>query len=375
MTALELIPVTTPSQTEQFLDVPRLVYAQNPHWVEPLRSTIAQQIGPDSPFRDYGDVQTWIALQKGQAVGRIGAAINQRLIDKEGQKVGLFGYFECVNDQTVADLLLNGAKDWLRDRGMTLARGPINLSTHNSCLMLVDNFERDPQFMMPYNPDYYPQLIEQNQWIKAKDAYAYNFPLDLLLDPKFEKGYRIACQSGITFRKFRTQGAGFEADCRALYRLFTKAFAHNWSSNARTEAEFMAEAEDLKSLVDPDIFPIAEDNGEMIGFFLALPDYNVALKHVNGKLNWWGILQFLWYRRQVYRARVIAIASLPEYRRKMVPLALIYLGMKGGTQPGKPYREAELSYVWEDNLPSRKIIEASGAAIAKTYRIYEHSLM
>jgi hypothetical protein len=119
---------------------------------------------------------------------------------------------------------------------------------------------------------------------------------------------------------------------------------------------------------------VAEYNGEMVGFFMGLPDYNIPLKHVRGRLNLLGILKFLWYRRQIDRGRVIAICSLPEYRRKMVPIALIYLGMQGGIQKGKPYNRAELSWVYEDNFPSRKLIEASGGKIYKTYRIYEKVL-
>jgi hypothetical protein len=228
--------------------------------------------------------------------------------------------------------------------------------------------------MMPYNPSYYPEFMEKDGWYKAKDAYAYDLPLDKPLAAQFEKAYKIACKSGITFRPLRTKGEAFEEDCISLYQLFTRAFANNWSSTARTEQEFLAEAKALQSLVDPDVFPIAEDNGEMIGFFMGLPDYNIPLKQVNGKLNLLGILKFLWYRRQIDRARVIAICSLPEYRRKMVPLALIYLGMQGGIQKGKPYKRAELSWVYEDNFPSRKLIEASGGKIYKTYRIYEKSL-
>jgi hypothetical protein len=127
-------------------------------------------------------------------------------------------------------------------------------------------------------------------------------------------------------------------------------------------------------LIDPDIFPIAEYNGEMIGFWMALPDYNIALKHINGKLDLIGTLKFLWYRRQIDQGRVLVICSLPEFRRKMVPLALIYLGLQGGIKKGKPYRRAELGHVYEDNMPSRKLIEATGGKIYKTYRIYEKAL-
>ena len=378
ITAIEIRAVTTPADNEMFLDVPARVYADDSNWVPPLRSDVAKQFAPNNPFLQYGKLQQFIALEEGsktpQAVGRIVAAVNQRLIEREGQNVGLFGFFECVPDFAIAKSLLEAACQWLRDQGMTIARGPIDLSTHNNCLFLVDGFDSPPMVMMPYNPSYYPKFMEQDGWYKAKDAYAYDFPLDKALPAEFEKAYRIACKSGVTFRPLRTKGEGFEQDCISLYQLFTRAFANNWSSTPRTEEEFLEEAKALQSLVDPDVFPVAEHNGEMVGFFMGLPDYNIPLKQVKGTLNWLGILKFLWYRRQIDQGRVIAICSLPEYRRKMVPLALIYLGMQGGIQKGKPYKRAELSWVHEDNFPSRKLIEASGGKIHKTYRIYEKAL-
>ncbi|MBW4680004.1 MAG: hypothetical protein KME19_07815 [Microcoleus vaginatus WJT46-NPBG5] len=372
--SLEIRAVTTPAETEMFLDVPARVYANDPNWVPPLRSDIAKQFAPTNPFFQYGRLQAFIALLENKPVGRIVAAINNRLIEREGKNLGLFGFFECINDFEIAQSLLESACRWLREQGMSEARGPIDLSTHNNCLFLVEGFDSPPMVMMPYNPSYYPEFIERNGWQKAKDACAYNFPLDKPLPAEFEKAYRIACKSGVTFRPLKTKGEEFERDCISLYHLFNKAFTNNWSSTPRTEAEFLEEAKSLQQLVDPDVFPIAEYNGEMIGFFMGLPDYNIPLKHVNGKLNWLGILKFLWYRRQIDQGRVIAICSLPEYRRKMVPLALIYLGMSGGIQKGKPYKQAELSWVWEDNFPSRKLIEAAGGQLYKKYRIYEKSL-
>jgi GNAT superfamily N-acetyltransferase len=372
----EIQTVTTPADLDRFLDVPSRVYASDPHWVQPLRSSVAKQLAPDNPFLEYGKLQPFIAVLPGsqQAVGRIVAAVNQRLIEREAQPIGLIGFFECIDDAAIARALLQAACDWLRQQGMTTARGPIDLSTHNSCLFLVEGFDSPPLLMMPYNPPSYPRFFEQDGWQKAKDAYAYDLPLDQPLSGEFAKAYRIACKSGVSFRQLRLKGEDFQQDCIGLYNLFTKAFSNNWSSTPRTEAEFLEEAKSLQDLVDPEIFWIAEFEGEMIGFFMALPDYNIALKHVNGKLNWLGILKFLWYRRQVDVARVIAICSLPEHRRRLVPLALIHLGMQGGVQKPKPYKRAELSWVYEDNFPSRKIIEATGAKIYKTYRIYEKAL-
>jgi Acetyltransferase (GNAT) family len=373
-TSIAIRPVTAAADFERFLDVPQRVYGNDPNWVPPLRSAIAAQLNPSNPFFTYGTLQAFVALDQEQPVGRIVAAVNRRLIEREGQPVGLFGYFECIADLEIAKALFQSAEKWLREQGMQDVRGPIDLSTHNSCLFLVDGFDTPPAMMMPYNPPYYPQFMEKLGWQKAKDAYAYDFPLDHDLSQPFAKGYRIAGQSGVTFRPIHTKGQDFTDDCEKIYQLFNEAFANNWSSSPRSLEEFLEEAKSLQSLVDPDLFPVAEYNGKMIGFWMGLPDYNIALKHVGGKLNWLGLLKFLWYRRQIDQARVIAVCSLPEYRRKMVSLALIYLGMQGGLKKGKPYKRAELSWVFEDNNPSRKLIEAAGGRIYKTYRIYEKSL-
>jgi GNAT superfamily N-acetyltransferase len=416
----QILPVQTAAEQELFLRVPAIVYASDPNWVPPLQKKIASQFAPSSPFFQYGKLQQFIAISgktegrgdrrtegRGEQemegwgdtestpipnsqspipnpqfpipnsqspIGRIVAAVNHRLVEREGQNIGLFGYFECIPDFTVAQALLDAACQWLREQGMTRVRGPIDLSTHNNCLFLVDGFDTPPVIMMPYNPPTYPQFMEQDGWQRAKDAYAYYLPLDKPLPPEYEKGYRIACKSGVSFRLFRTKGEGFTQDCIDFYRLFTQAFANNWSSSSRTEAEFLEAAKSLQSSADPALFPIAEYNGEMIGFCMALPDYNVVLKQVNGKLDLIGILKALWYRRQIDRVRTIAICSLPEHRRKMVALALIHLCFQGATQRRKPYKWAELSWVYEDNLPSRNLIEGTGAHIYKTFRIYEKGL-
>jgi hypothetical protein len=358
-----------------FLDVPQRVYRGDPNWVPPLRSAVAKELQPGNPFFQYGKLQAFVALDDGKPVGRIVAAINQRLIEREFFPIGLFGYFESVPDFSVAEALFTTAHDWLKSEGMLRIRGPINLSTHNQCAFLVDGFDSPPVLMMPYNPPFYPDFMERLGWEKAKDAYAYDFPVqNHHLSREFEKGYCIALQSGVTFRPVHTKGQDFESDCRKIFDLFTTAFTPNWSSTPRNFEEFYEEAKSLQSLIDPDLFPVAEFNGDMIGFWMALPDYNIALKHVGGKLDLWGTLKFLWYRRQIDQGRCITICSLPEFRRKMVPLGLIYLGMQGGQKKGKPYKRAELSWVFEDNMPSRKLTEAAGGTIYKTYRIYEKAI-
>lgn len=369
-------PVTNSQEMSAFLDVPKKVYANDTNWVPPLNSSIKKELGEDSSFLEYGEFAKFIAISETsqEVLGRIVAAINHKLIAKENKQVGIFGYFECVNDYQIAEALLETACNWMGDRQIVMVRGPINLSTHNSCMFLADGFDSPPTMMMPYNPPYYPEFILRHGWTKVKEAYAYLLPLNQSLPAKFKKAYQICCKSGITFRSINLKEEGWKKDCEQIYQYMTQGFSQSWSYTPWTREEFFQEAEDLRSVVDTDIFIIAEDKDQMVGFCFALPDYNLALKHVNGKLDWLGIIKLLWYRRQINRARVSTIFSLPEYRRQMVSLSIIYLLMEQGTKAGKKYQEAELSWVWQDNLPSRKLTEASGAKLHKTYHIYEKLL-
>lgn len=375
MSEVQVTPVASDADQEAFFDLPEMIYQGDANWVPPIRSTIAKQLSEQNPFNEYGEFQPFLARQNGRVVGRIVSSINHRLAEKENRKIGLFGYFECIDDQVVAHALLDTACDWLQKKGCVLGRGPIDLSTHINCLFLVDGFESSPYIMMPYNPDYYPKMVESAGWQTAKNAYAYDYHMKHL-SPAFDRSYQRALAAGIEFRPIRVKGSGFEEDCRSLYQVFTKSFSENWSSTPRNEDEFLEEARELRQIADPDLFPIAEHEGKMIGFWMGLPDYNIALQHVGGRLNLIGILKLLWHRRKIDRARVIAMGVLPEYQhpRLAVGPALIYLGMQGGSSKPGRYKRAELSWVWEDNKSSVKLIESSNGIRYKTYRIYEKPL-
>ncbi len=377
---IEIRQVATPQDQQAFLDLPDRIYHGDPHWVPPLRSSVAENFAPDNPFFAYGELERFLAVRDGQVVGRIVPAINRRLIESEQLQIGLFGFFECIEDLAVAQALLETAQQWLRERGMTLVRGPINLSTDQRCLFLVEGFDHLPMFNTAYNPPYYPQFLETLGWHTGKDAVAYLMDLDIAPTQVLKRGYDVAAKSGLNFRRIHADPAQYEADCRQLHQLSIGSYAGRgwaWSYSPPTEAEFLNQARQLRSLLDPNGVWVAEDpakDHQLVGTIISIPDYNLVLRHLNGRLDWWGKLKFLWYRQFIDQARVMLIASLPEYRRKMVPLALIYLLLTEGGQGGKQYRRAELSWIWEDNWPSRKLIEASGAKVYKTYRVYEKAL-
>ncbi len=132
----------------------------------------------------------------------------------------------------------------------------------------------------------------------------------------------------------------------------------------------------MRHIADPALFPLAEHNGKVVGFWMGLPDVNQAFKHINGRLGPISLFRFLWLKRRIDRARVLAVAVLPEYQERRWALgpALVYLGMQGGSIRKTPYKRAELSWVWEDNKKSRALIESSGGVPYRRYRVYERPI-
>ena len=90
-------------------------------------------------------------------------------------RMGFRGFFECVDDQRVADALFAAAAVWLSEQGLTGLRGPVNPSTNYECGLLVEGFDQRPSFMTAWNPPYYDRLCTAGGLVKAKDLLAFWF--------------------------------------------------------------------------------------------------------------------------------------------------------------------------------------------------------
>jgi GNAT superfamily N-acetyltransferase len=225
--------------------------------------------------------------------------------------------------------------------------------------------------MMPYNKPYYPQLLSELGYAKAKDLYAYDYHYEGAIPPyivRFCQG--IEGRLGVTVRTIERRR--FRDEVRRAFSVYNTAWSKNWGFVPMTEAQFDFIARNLKSIFDPSLALIAEIDGEPVGFSLALPDYNPLFKRMKGRLLPFGIFIFLAGRRRISAVRVITLGVVPEHRRRGIEVLLTYHTFKNGLPRG--YRRAELSWVLEDNVLLKRAVERMGAVHYKTYRIYEKSL-
>jgi GNAT superfamily N-acetyltransferase len=370
---VRVAPVQSRRDLQQFLKFPWRLYQDNPAWVPPLLFDLKRLLNPRRhPFHQHAAVQYFLAWRGAEVVGRIAAIVNHQYIRFHEEATGFFGFFESIDNQDVSSTLLAAAERWLGDRGVQRILGPMNFSTNEECGLLVDGFQYPPAIMMPYNTLYVGPLIEAAGYRKAKDLLAYFIDATKATTPErlIHGAERLQQHYGVTIRPIDLRH--FERDVALLLEVYNSAWERNWGFVPLTKEEIDDLARQLKQIGNPHLCLLAEAKGEAVGFALALPDYNQALRRINGRLFPVGLLKLLWYRRKMNGARVLTLGLKPGYRRMGID-AMLYLRL-WEEAPKNGYPLVECSWILEDNWPMRRGLERMGARVYKTYRIYEKAL-
>ncbi len=361
----------------RFFDVADRLYARDPHWVAPLRDDLAKVFKNENPFFRHGEMQLFVARRGGADVGRIAAILDRNHNEFHGERASFFGYFESEDDPRVAAALLDAAAVWGRERKMTVLRGPTNPTLNDEAGLLVDGFDSSPVLMMTYNPRSYIGLIEGQGFRKAKDLLAYWFPLE---EKPLERLSRVA-------ERFRKRSKDIlvrnvtkktlAKDLMKIREVYNEAWEKNWGFVPMTPEEMDFMAARMKPLLVPELLWLAEaprPDGtlEPIAFMLMLPDYNVAMKPLRGRLLPFGWLKFLFGVKKIKAVRVLTLGIKRPYRQSgiqsiMMADSLRFLLSKG-------YTGSEVSWLLEDNELVIGAVRLWGGRLYKTYRIYEKAL-
>lgn len=369
---MEVLPVNSSSDRMRFIKFEWDVYKNDPYWVPPLIGDMKKLLDPSiHPYHKHAESQMFLAIENGKITGRIAASVNRLHNEFHNEKAGFFGFFECMDSADTARALMGSARDWLKSKGMSVMRGPCNFSTNETCGTLIEGFDSPPVFMMTYNPRYYLRLFEQCGLQKAKDLYA--FYVDKSIQPP-EKMYRIVervkTRENITVRHIEMDR--FESELALIREIYNKAWSRNWGFVPMTEDEFMFAAHDLKKIVIPELLLIAEVSGRPAGFSLILPDLNIILKKLNGRLFPFGFLRILFGLKKIKALRLITLGIVQEYQKRGIDAVLYAETITTGLKMG--YESAEMSWVLEDNEVMNRTILSLGSRLYKKYRIYECGL-
>ncbi len=374
---IKIVPIASKGkELKAFIDFPHDLYKDDQFYVPELFMAQRDLLNPGKhPFYLHGQVQLFLAYRGDTIVGRVAGIINGNHNQFNNVQEGFFGFFDCINDQEVANALLKAAEDWIRAKGAQTMVGPVNPSTNEPCGLLVEGYDSSPMIMMPYNKPYYKDLLEKYGLHKQVDLLAYALYDSDLGDKPVRLQEALAARlaaRGIVVRPFDLKH-NFKRELEQFGKVYNQAWDKNMGFVPMTKEEFNFMGKDMKLIADTDFCLAAEHNGEVVGIALCLPDINQVLKKVKrGRLFPTGIFKLLSGRKKINALRIMALGVLEPYRKMGIEACFYATIMKNALRKG--FTMAEASWMLEHNDLMNRAIENMNGKQYKTYRIFEKKL-
>jgi GNAT superfamily N-acetyltransferase len=376
--SVKIRQIDSKADRSTFAKVPWVAHRNDPHWVPPLLTDVLDTINPrKNPFFEHGDAALFLAERDGEAVGRISAHTNRLHNEYHKDKTGFFGFFECIEDESVSGALLEAAESWLKQQGCDQVLGPESLSTNEEVGVVVEDREGPPMIMCAQNPPYYPRLLEAAGYEKAKDLYGWYYEVGEIPGEARKIAKAVEQYPGLTVRQ--ADPKHLERDIHIVREVFNAAWSRNWGYVPWTDNEVQHAAKVMGMIIKPEITAIAEVEGKPAGIMVALPNINEVIKDLDGRLFPTGLLKLIWrvkLGRHPFRgARLFLLGIMPEYRGHALGglSVLLYVrAHRGGEQLGIKF--GELGWTLEDNEKINAGIQFMGGRLGKVYRVYGRSL-
>jgi len=371
--------VVSHSDRRCFVKVPWVSHRGDSRWVPPLIADVLDTLNPrNNPFFQHGQAELFLAESKGDGVvGRITAHLNTLHNEYHKDKTGFFGFYECVDDDRVSRALFERAEDWLKSQGCDRVLGPESFSTNEEVGMLVENRLGPPMIMCAQTPPYYPRLVEQAGYEKAKDLYGWFYEVGKIPAEPLRIAEAVEKHPGLTVRP--ADPGNLARDIDIVRDVFNAAWCDNWGYVPWTDTEVRHVAKAMKMIIAPEITAIAEVEGEPAGMMIALPNLNEVIRDLNGRLFPTGLPKLIWRVKlgnHTFRSgRLLLLGVKPQYRGGALgglSILLYVCAHRGAQKLG--IEVGELGWTLEDNDKINAGIRFMGGQLGKVYRIYGKDL-
>lgn len=372
---MRITEVTSREHVRDFLMLPVTLYRNEPHWIRPLDKDVEWVFDSsrNNSFKQ-GECVRWIMYDdQGSTIGRVAAFVNKKTVHKgNDQPTGGLGFFECVNDREAAFKLLDQCKHWLQERGMEAMDGPINFGSRDRWWgLLVEGFDREPNYQCNYNFPYYREFFEAYGFQVYFYQLTYGRRVADPLSPKLAyKAGLVAADPDYKFRHLRKDELG------KLPGYIVEVYNRAWSNRSENPEITMAQArkmvKQMKPIMDEKILYFGFYKEKPVAVYLSLPEINQIFKHVNGKLDWIGKLKFLWhtYRKTNQKAFGILFGVVPEHQGKGVDGAIVMAAREMFQEKYLRYKEYEMNWIGDFNPKMIKVVEQVGAEVVKRHATY-----
>lgn len=327
---MELLEVKDRKLNSDFHKVPFVIYKDDKNWIPNLKQDIDKIFNPkkNKLFQLGGEAIRWVLRDDaGELIGRVAAFINPKTINVDPHKlrIGGMGFFECIEDQKAANFLFNACQKWLEEKDTIGMDGSINFGERNEYWgILVENFNDPPVYQVNYNPPYYKTLFENYGFQIFFNQVLFSHRLRDKLTIHYDRAYNIVMQDP-KFEIKTIEGIPLEKVAEYFRIVYNGAWATHKGFKEMKPKAAQKIMQSLKPIINPRIIVFVYYDKIPVAFYVNIPELNEIFKYVNGNLNWFGKLKFLYYKWKKPPKTMVGIVFgvVKEYHGKGVDAALI----------------------------------------------------
>lgn len=309
--------VTQKKDLRLFVQFPKKLYRGCPHYVPPLDSAEMEAL-TCHPALSFCSLKLWLAYDNGEVVGRIAGIINHKCNELKGQKRVRFGWFDTIDDLSVAQALLSTVEVWGKENGLTEICGPSRFSNMDRQAMLVNGFDQTASIESDYNYPYYPQFVETLGFEKEVDYVQYKVQVLQVPDKINVLCEKISERTRVHFHPF-TSKRKLKKVGREFFKVINQSYHNIFNFIPLTDQEIDYMVNTNFAVADPELVSVLEnEEGEIVGIAFCLPSLSEAFQKANGKLfpfGWYHVLHALRHNKSV---DMYLTGVIPEYAKSGV---------------------------------------------------------
>lgn len=376
MIKIEKIDTTNKNQVRKFVEFYYSLYNDCPQWVPPLYLDAYLPLNRDKhPFFTHSNADFFLAIRDNQVVGRICAAENKPFNEYHKTRIAQFYYFDCLNEQEIANALFEAVFTWAKERNLNQVVGPKGLSPFDGYGILIEGFEhRQMMTMMNYNYRYYRSLVENIGFEKEVDFVSCYLPADSFQIPeRVERiAKRVMERGKLKVKKFKNK--------RELVKwapkiglTYNKAFINNWEYYPFSPGDINFAVDNVFMVADHRLIKLIMHEDEIVGFLFAFPDVSAALQRAKGRLFPLGLPDILMEMKKTKFVSGNGMGILPEFQGSGGN-ALLYYEMGKTMLDFKQFEFVEMTQVAETTKQMRADLKNLNGEEYKNHRVFIRSI-
>lgn len=361
MSSISIFEVKNDDDLIKFIKFPMDLYKNNKNYVPPLIKEEKNIWNPkENGALAFSEFKLYLAYKDNKIAGRIAVIANHQEVKNLGIKKVRFGWLDFIEDISVAEALIEKAKEYAIEKNMTMIEGPLGFTNLDKSGMLTMGFDKLATMIGLYNFSYYPEYLEKLGLVKEKEWLEFEMNFPSVLSEKLRKF------SSLIAEKYKLKVINFKnkkeilPHVEPMFKLLDQTYNALSTYTPISDEQIKTYKEKYFPFIDKDyVICIEDENKKLIAFAITMPSYSKALQKANGKLFPFGWWHFLQAGKKNDRANFYLIGIHPEYQRRGVT-AIIFkeifvrfnkMGIKFAETNPELEENKSVQALWQDYNP------------------------